>query len=285
MGRAARGPGRRRRAACGGRRDGAVAGSALGWGPRGRSRWSCGQAPPRGGSTDLFDEVRRVAQTAGLDALCAVQGERLVVILGGVKDPRKAATVVVTLFGDGPVVVGPVADDLGSASVSARAAISGQRAASGWPDAPRPVLSNELLPERALAGDGHARRHLVDEIYLPLVQARGALDRDGDRVAADRGLDRGHGSSSVLSPQHRALPAQAGRRGHRSDPGRSAGRLHARDRARPGAAVRAATSRGCAACQWGTGAEIPLETRGYAEMSVSRGRVVRLPDVVGSLTT
>jgi DNA-binding PucR family transcriptional regulator len=37
------------------------------------------------------------------------------------------------------------------------------------------VLSEELLPERALAGDGHARRHLVEEIYLPLVQARGAL--------------------------------------------------------------------------------------------------------------
>jgi DNA-binding PucR family transcriptional regulator len=72
-------------------------------------------------------------------------------------------------------VVGPVADDLGSASTSARAAVSGHRAASGWPDAPRPVLSNELLPERALAGDGHARRHLVDDIYLPLVQARGAL--------------------------------------------------------------------------------------------------------------
>jgi DNA-binding PucR family transcriptional regulator len=131
--------------------------------------------PARGGGTDLFDEVRRVAQTAGLDALCAVQGERLVVILGGVRDPRKAATIVVPLFGDGPVVVGPVAADLAAAAASARAAVSGHRAASGWPDAPRPVLSEELLPERALAGDGHARRHLVEEIYLPLVQARGAL--------------------------------------------------------------------------------------------------------------
>lgn len=149
--------------------------SALGWGGRGSVVVVLGQAPPRGGGTDLFDEVRRVAQTAGLDALCAVQGERLVVILGGVQDPRKAAASVVGLFGDGPVVVGPVADDLGSASLSARAAVSGHRAASGWPDAPRPVLSIELLPERALAGDGHARRHLVDEIYLPLVQARGAL--------------------------------------------------------------------------------------------------------------
>jgi DNA-binding PucR family transcriptional regulator len=37
------------------------------------------------------------------------------------------------------------------------------------------VLSTELLPERALAGDGHARRHLVDDVYLPLQQARSTL--------------------------------------------------------------------------------------------------------------
>ena len=149
--------------------------SALGWAGRGGVAVVLGESPSRGGGTDLFDEVRRVAQTAGLDALSAVQGERLVVILGGVDDSRAAATAVVDLFGEGAVVVGPVADDLGSASLSARAAVSGHRAASGWPDAPRPVLSGELLPERALAGDGHARRHLVEEIYLPLVQARGAL--------------------------------------------------------------------------------------------------------------
>ena len=37
------------------------------------------------------------------------------------------------------------------------------------------MQSDELLPERALAGDGHARRHLVEEVYLPLVHARGTL--------------------------------------------------------------------------------------------------------------
>ncbi len=37
------------------------------------------------------------------------------------------------------------------------------------------MRSSELLPERALAGDGHARRHLVEEVYLPLVHARGTL--------------------------------------------------------------------------------------------------------------
>ena len=60
--------------------------------------------------TDTFDEVRRVARAAGMDALCAVQGDRLVVLLGGVTEPRAAAAVVVDLFGAGPVVVGPVAE-------------------------------------------------------------------------------------------------------------------------------------------------------------------------------
>ena len=38
-----------------------------------------------------------------------------------------------------------------------------------------PSQSDELLPERALAGDGHARRHLVEEVYLPLVSGRNTL--------------------------------------------------------------------------------------------------------------
>jgi DNA-binding PucR family transcriptional regulator len=110
-----------------------------------------------------------------MDALCAVQGDRLVVLLGGPGDPRKGAAVIAELFGEGPVVVGSVATDLAGAAVSARAAVSAYRAAPGWPDAPRPVLSSELLAERALGGDGHARRQLVDDVYLPLLHARSAL--------------------------------------------------------------------------------------------------------------
>ena len=110
-----------------------------------------------------------------MDALCATQGDRLVVILGGVRDADKAAHAVVRFFAEGPVVVGPTAEDLPSAHVSARAALSGLRAAVGWPEAPRPVASDDLLPERVLAGDGHARRHLVEAVYGPLTGARGTL--------------------------------------------------------------------------------------------------------------
>ncbi|NPC96530.1 helix-turn-helix domain-containing protein [Nocardioides sp. zg-DK7169] len=149
--------------------------SALGWSARGDVAVVLGGVPARRTETDLFEEVRRTARAAGMEALCAVQGERLVVVLGGARDPRVGASAVADLFADGPVVVGPVVNDLADAHSSARAALSAHRAAAGWPEAPRPVLSDELLPERVLAGDGHARRLLVEEVYLPLVRARAAL--------------------------------------------------------------------------------------------------------------
>ena len=150
--------------------------SALGWGGRGQVAVVLGTAPSERTETGLFDEVRRAARAAGMDALCAVQGDRLVVLLGGVGDSRDAAKPLVELFGEGPVVVGPVSDDL-----EPRPRVRPGRA--GRPSAPLPAgrrrrgrsLSGELLPERALAGDGHARRHLVEDVYLPLLGARGAL--------------------------------------------------------------------------------------------------------------
>jgi len=150
--------------------------SALGWGARGDVAVVLGGLPPRRTDTDVFEEVRRSAGAAGIDALCASLGERLVVVLGGVRDPLSAAAAVADHFGPGPVVVGPVTPGLGDAHTSARSALSAHRAAAGWPDAPRPVASVDLLVERALAGDGHARRYLVDQVYLPLVGARSALE-------------------------------------------------------------------------------------------------------------
>jgi sugar diacid utilization regulator len=148
--------------------------SALGWAHREGVIVVLGPAPqPR--TEDLFDQVRRVARGAGMDALCATQGDRLVVILGGVDDADKAAHTIVRFFGDGPVVAGPRTEDLGSAHASARSAIAGLRAAVGWPDAPRPVASDDLLPERVLAGDGHARRHLVEAVFVPLSEAKETL--------------------------------------------------------------------------------------------------------------
>ena len=152
--------------------------SALGWESRGDVVVVLGRVPHTDASgrarESIIDDVRRSARHVGLDALCAVQGDRMVVVLGGVDNADKAGAAVAEHFGQGPVVVGPIVPDLVSGSISARAATAGLRAAPGWPDAPRPVTSDDLLPERALSGDGHARRQLVQEVYLPLAGAGAA---------------------------------------------------------------------------------------------------------------
>jgi DNA-binding PucR family transcriptional regulator len=118
----------------------------------------------------VIEELRAMARRARLDLLAGVQGNRLIVVLGGTDDPLAAAERFAGRFGPGPVVVGPSVKDLRSASISAQAAIAGLRAAPAWPDAPRPASSAELLPERALGGDAEAARVLVTSVYQPLLE-------------------------------------------------------------------------------------------------------------------
>jgi hypothetical protein len=141
--------------------------AALGWTAHADVVVTVGFAPD-GDADSIVDGVRRAARHAHLSVLAGVQGDRLVVILGGVTDPLSATKALSAQFAPGPVVVGPVVADLLAAARSARAALAGLRAAPAWPDAPRPVLAAELLPERALAGDPSARTQLVEEIYRPL---------------------------------------------------------------------------------------------------------------------
>jgi DNA-binding PucR family transcriptional regulator len=99
----------------------------------------------------------------------------MVVIVGGAENSPEAARPIAAKCGPGPVVIGPQAADLYESTASARAAMAGLRAASGWPDAPRPVLASELLPERALDGDDAARQYLVEEVYNPMLAAGAPL--------------------------------------------------------------------------------------------------------------
>src|SRR5207247_10055501 len=115
------------------------------------------------------EERRVTAGRARLDLLAGVQGNKLVVVLGGTSDPLTAAQQVAGRFGNGPLVVGPVVTDLYAAASSAAAALAGMRAAHAWPDAPRPVLASDLLPERALDGAETARTDLAEEVYRPLL--------------------------------------------------------------------------------------------------------------------
>src|SRR3954471_12318989 len=133
-----------------------------------------GNAPDAEAET-VVDEIRRAARVAHLDVLAGVQGDRLVAIVGGAADPLRSTRALVAQFGPGPVVVGPAVPDLLAAGSSAAAAVAGLYAASAWPDAPRPVPADELLPERALAGDPLARERLVLEVYRPLQSTGTAL--------------------------------------------------------------------------------------------------------------
>jgi hypothetical protein len=123
----------------------------------------------------LIDEFRTLARRARLDLLAGVHGSRLVLVVGGSDDPIEAARHFAGRFGPGPVVAGPAVEDLQAGVQSAAAALAGLRAASGWPEAPRPVLASDLLPERALDGDEAARTALITEVYEPLLRGGTAL--------------------------------------------------------------------------------------------------------------
>ncbi len=148
--------------------------SALGWGTVDHVAVIAGSTP-EGSTEGAVDDLRRAASGLGVESLAAVQRRRLVAILGGLQDPSLTVNALAGCFGDGPIVIGPTVPHLFAAGRSARAALSGLDAARAWPQAPRPVFSSELLPERVLAGDAQARLALIEMVYRPLLAAGAAL--------------------------------------------------------------------------------------------------------------
>lgn len=157
--------------------------STLGWNTESDVVVAIGGVPnphdPDGG--DQLDGLRRAAARLQLEVLAAPQGDRLVCIFGGegVGDPAETCERIGKLqefFAPGPVVIGPTADGLAGSPRSARAAASGFRAAKAWPEGPPTLLAIDLLPERALAGDGHARRILSGDIYPALAANKELLE-------------------------------------------------------------------------------------------------------------
>jgi hypothetical protein len=142
--------------------------AALGWRASGPICAIVG-TQPEGPPRDVLADSHELARQLGLDSMAGVHGNRLVIVFGGVADPPAVAQQLVPLFGDGPIVVSPVAAEVGAASTVTRAALSGLRAVAAWPGAPRPVEADALLPERTLAGDADARAALLETVYAPLV--------------------------------------------------------------------------------------------------------------------
>lgn len=151
--------------------------AALGWRAGDSVAVLAGRQPDTTLGTTLdavLEGLRHAARAAGHDLLAGVRGEELVAVLGisedSRDDPAGAAAALTEHFAAGPVVIGPAVPNLALASRSAAAAIAGLRVCAAWPDAPRPVSSAALLPERALAGDAEGRRGLVEQVYAPLAE-------------------------------------------------------------------------------------------------------------------
>jgi hypothetical protein len=147
--------------------------AALGWTTTGPVVVVVGPVPP--GVDDQRSAVRRAARSLRSEVLVGVHADTLVVVLGGVPDLDQVAVRVSREFGPGPVVRGPQVETLGQAGESATAALAGLRAAPAWPEAPRPVAADDLLPERALDGDPAARAALSERVSLPLQAAGGEV--------------------------------------------------------------------------------------------------------------
>jgi len=147
--------------------------AALGWNGHGEVAVLVGTAPRM---LDV-DMLRRTARHLEADVLIGVQGSRLVIVIGRVEaetdnpEQRSFLEIAAELepgFGPGHLVLGHTVPSLLEAARSAKAALAGFAVAKAWRNAPRPTLADDLLPERAFAGDPLARSTLLNRIYRPL---------------------------------------------------------------------------------------------------------------------
>jgi len=149
---------------------------------------------------DIHRALQRVARLHHAEVLAGVHGDLLIVVLGGVSDAQTLTRPLLAEFGPGPVVLGPTVDGLGVAGRSARAAMSGLRACAAWPQAPRPVHADDLLPERALAGDDDARAALVEQVYQALADGGPALLQTVETYVGSGGTLEGSARALFVHP-------------------------------------------------------------------------------------
>lgn len=133
--------------------------------------------------------LHRAGARLGRAVLAGAQGERLVVVLGDVEDPVADAAALAPHFGPGPLVHGPLVEDLVEGAISAAAAVAGHEAAAGWPGRPHPVAADDLLAERALLGDELARITLHDGIHAVLAEHPSLLDTARTHLDSRAGLE------------------------------------------------------------------------------------------------
>lgn len=147
--------------------------AALGWKAQGPVAVLVGSV------TDVADpeQIRKIARKHHGDALVGVHGRRQVVVIGSqsaeAATPQFFSLMADALegeFGPGQVVLGSVSSSITEANRSVRSAFSAATASAAHTTPRRVIKADELLPERAMAGDAQARSSLLNEIYSPLAR-------------------------------------------------------------------------------------------------------------------
>ena len=149
--------------------------AALGW----RARGSVAVLAGNTSAGVEVEAIRRLVRRHDADILIGIHGNRLIAVLGHINPPTNNSAVngfavlaaaLEPLFGPGALVLGPEVSEISEAHKSAKAALAGFAVVRAWPKAPRPIAADELLAERALAGDMLAKSTLVQKIYRPLAE-------------------------------------------------------------------------------------------------------------------
>ena len=163
--------------------------SALGWTDEGDTTVMVGAAPATTGPADV-ERIRRAVGRHAEECLVTIQTDRLVLVLGGLRDQARSLERLGALFGDGPVVHGPAVSSVFDAQHSADRANAGLRAAPAWTQAPRPAYSEDLWPERAMNGDPLAVQAMVEAVWEPLsASSTGLVDTLSTYLAVGHSLE------------------------------------------------------------------------------------------------
>lgn len=147
--------------------------SALGWKAQGPVAVLLGPVPE---SPDP-EQIRKLTRKLNGDALVGIHGRRQVVVLGSQAGDRtdidfffELATAIESEFAPGQLILGSIASSISEANRSVRSAFSASSAAPFNLTQTRIARADDLMPERALAGDPIARAALIGEVYGPLAR-------------------------------------------------------------------------------------------------------------------
>jgi hypothetical protein len=145
--------------------------AALGWRADGQVAVLLGATP----EIPDPDAIRKACRKAGGDVLLGIQGRRQVAVIGLLEHSEDAEKSIIEIasqleayFGGAPLILGTVVGAVSDANRSAKAALSANSVALAIGKNSRPLLADDLLPERAMAGDQLARRSLIENYYQPL---------------------------------------------------------------------------------------------------------------------